>query len=40
MIRMIEENNHDDKAGAERDVTLFFLSQALEMTIIPQKQDD
>ena len=40
MIRMIEENNQDDKAGAERDVTLFFLSQALEMTMVLQEHDD
>jgi hypothetical protein len=40
MIRMIEEQNQDDKPRAEREVTLFFLSQALELTMVVQEHDD
>jgi len=36
MMRMIEEQNQDDKARADCEVTLFLLSRALEISILKE----
>jgi hypothetical protein len=34
MIRMIEDQNKDDTVSAEHQITSFFLSKALEITMM------